>query len=131
MSNIDLDKYGEGQELDPMCFKGFPMAITNKEVLLPCCYLDSFYNMERPEMQKLIKVSNLNDHDSIEEILLQPEWQEFYHNLTNHKGPPACFHTCSKSQSGIRKDVHVNSKSGKVQEKTFGANDYRPEKVDV
>lgn len=127
MSTIDLDKYGEGQELDPMCFKGFPMAITNKEVLIPCCYLDTVYNMERPEMQKLIKVSNLNDHDSIDEILMQPEWQEFYHNLTKHKGPPACFHTCSKSMTGIRKDVHVNSKTGDKQVKEFGAEGYKKE----
>lgn len=121
--------FKDHKELDPMCFKGFPMAITNEEVLLPCCYCDTVGNLKDPVMQKLVAVSNLNDYDRIEDILFQPEWREFYRNLKQHKGPPACLHTCSTSKTTIRQDVWVDTeKGGTKKEVKFGSGRYNNNK---
>jgi|11_taG_2_1085331.scaffolds.fasta_scaffold00009_89 hypothetical protein len=123
-----LNQIGEesqGQPLDPMCFKGFPFAVTNQNILLPCCYLDTLGNMQHESMQDLIAVSNIDDYETIDEILLTEPWQKFYKDLKNNYGPPACHHTCSRKSGPVRQDVHIDPKD-KSKKKTvnFGDESY-------
>ena len=89
-------------ELDPKCFdKRQPCyGFTNRGELLPCCWLDvQNNNPVDPSYQKLLNVSNIKDHDSIEDILLQPEWIEFNKNLAKGKGFPICYKVCKKKET--------------------------------
>ena len=85
------------KELDPMCFKGFPMAITKDGCLIPCCYCDVPETMNDPDFKKLLAVSKIDNYDSIQEILENEEWKEFEENLKNDIGPHSCWNTCSKN----------------------------------
>lgn len=86
-------------ELDPLCQKGkIAMAVTNRGQLIPCCRCDDPRTMNDPEFQKLLKVSNIRDYDSIQEILNTKEWAEFNENLKNNIGPNACLETCRKNK---------------------------------
>lgn len=76
-------------------------AIDNRNTLLPCCYVDNFGHPKNKLLENLIKVSNIDDHDSIEDIIKQKEWQDFYRILveakkTNNlkKLPEACKVSC-------------------------------------
>lgn len=85
-------------ELDPLCLKpGMKqLAMTNRGQLMPCCHLESEYNLHDPRMIKLLDASSVYDH-SVEEILLSDEWIEFEDNLRNNIGPVACYLTCPKT----------------------------------
>ena len=110
-------KRGTKNKLDPKCFKGFPMAISNEGYLLPCCYCEDRLTYEDPNFQKLLKVSKINDYNSIEEILNTKEWKKFEKNLTKHKGPDCCHTVCGivKDESSLhRKDTHYSSE-GKIK----------------
>ena len=101
--------------LDPMCFDDrIPFAITNRGELLPCCYCDNVKTLKTPIFKKLTAVSNIEDHDSLEEILLKDEWREFVEMLEkNQEPPPICIETCGRSpdsESPVRKDTHINTK---------------------
>lgn len=105
-------------KLDPMCFKDFPMSITNQGYLLPCCYCDDPVTMNDPAFQKLVQVSKISDHESIQDILAQKEWKDFEKNLKKNIGPPACINTCQirKNKNDIvRKDTHIDPKNRKIK----------------
>lgn len=97
-------------ELDPKCFKGFPMAITNDGYLLPCCYCDDPATRRDSSFQKLMAVSKIEDYEDLSEIVLTEEWLDFEKNLRNNIGPAACRGACNK-QSDVRKDMHINVKN--------------------
>lgn len=104
-------------KLDPQCFKGFPMAITNQGYLIPCCYCDHPTTMKDPEFQKLLAVSNINDYENLEDIINTKEWTDFEKNLKNHKGPRACIQTCQIRENKddiIRKDTHIDPKTKSI-----------------
>jgi hypothetical protein len=83
------------KKLKPKCISGeIQVAMTNRGELIPCCYLDTIYSLNTPEIKKLLKVSKLDDVEKIEEIIFSDEWIEFKKNLENDKGPPGCFHVC-------------------------------------
>jgi hypothetical protein len=109
-------------ELDPQCLKDeMQVAITNKGELIPCCYLDTQRNNLDPEYRKLLKVSKISDVNSIEEIYLTKEWQEFADNLRNHKGPYGCRITCPKKRdidNVVRKEK-IYHKGSKTYEKNY------------
>lgn len=105
-------------KLDPQCFKGFPMAITNQGYLIPCCYCDDPETMTDAKFQDLLKVSKISEHDSIADILDQKEWKEFEKNLNKNVGPPACIKTCQKRSDQnniVRKDTHIDPKTKKIK----------------
>jgi len=90
--------------LMPKCFNGhLQAAITNRGHLIPCCYCDTKTNLSSPEMIKLLKVSKIEDYDSIEEILLTDEWLEFANNLASDKGPPACWNVCVSGKNDTKR----------------------------
>jgi hypothetical protein len=106
-----------GIKLDPKCFKDLPMALTNEGHLVPCCYCDDHTNMNDLEFKELLRVSKLNDHNSIDEIVNSPEWKRFEERLRNHQGPPVCIQTCRVRENDndiIRKDTHFDPNSKKI-----------------
>lgn len=102
-------------KLNPACFEGFPLSITNQGYLLPCCYCDDKETIEDEEFQKLYTASNISDYDTIEEIIYSDKWIEFFENLKKHKGPPACRNTCSENIRP-RKDVYMETKADLIEE---------------
>ena len=89
----------QSNHLDPQCFNGkMSFAVTNRGHLIPCCRCDDPRTTEDAKFQQLLAVSKISDHNTIGDILKTSEWQHFYLNLTKHKGPPACYHTCSKNK---------------------------------
>jgi len=97
-------------ELDPKCFKGFPMAITNDGYLLPCCYCDDPVTRSESDFKKLMAVSKIEDYEDLSEIVLTEEWCDFEKNLRKNIGPRACYEACTK-ESDVRKDMHIDVKN--------------------
>jgi hypothetical protein len=105
-------------KLDPICFKGFQMVVTNTGYLLPCCYCDDQWTLEDLEFKKLMTVSKIDEYDTLDEIVFSKEWKDFEENLINHKGPPACMSVCRVREDKnniIRKDTWINPDSGLVE----------------
>ena len=74
-------------------------AITNRGELVPCCWIDQKMAREDPVIQKMLKVSNISDYNSIEDILLTKEWKEFAKNLAEknlNKVRPICIYHCKR-----------------------------------
>ena len=77
------------------------MAINNRNQLMPCCLVDTPFLVEDPAIKKLLSVSNISEHKSLEEILSKKEWIEFYDILkeaydkqTTEKLPEPCIKAC-------------------------------------
>ena len=106
----------EKSELDPKCLNGkqSSFAITNRNELIPCCWLDTQVNRKDEDYMTLVLASNLNDYDSIEEILLQPEWIEFRENLKQNKGFTICHHVCKKRDTPQHKREMILDEEGNV-----------------
>ncbi len=109
-------------KMNPMCFNGFPLAMTNKDELIPCCYCDTTNNIEDPQFQPLLKVSKVSDYEKIDDIFETKEWKEFYDLLTKDIPPcVACLETCGvRSVDGTpvkatREDTHYD-RSGNIKE---------------
>lgn len=103
------------KELDPKCINGDQeaFAITNRGELIPCCWLDTYVQKMEHNYGMLTLASNLNDYDSIEEILLQDEWVDFRTNLRNGKGFDMCHLMCKKREIPQHKKMTVYGKDGK------------------
>ena len=100
------------EELDPKCINGDQeaFAITNRGEVIPCCWLDTYVQKMEHDYGMLTLASNLNDYDSIEEILLQDEWVDFRNNLKNGKGFDICHLICKKREAPQHKRMTVYSK---------------------
>lgn len=73
------------------------VALTNKGELIPCCHLDTPKARMDPGIKPLYKVNKIDDYDSIEEILCQQEWIDFYNNLINGTPCETCLKVCNIS----------------------------------
>ena len=90
-----------------MCMEGNPlteMAVTNRNQLLPCCYIDSPIHLEEFTLKKLAQASDLSKN-SIDEILQSKEWvglnrtlQEAIESGDTSKVPNSCVNICSMEQ---------------------------------
>ena len=96
----------------PKCFpnkqRTQPAALTNRGELIPCCWIDQKMAREDPVIQKMLKVSKISDHNTIEDILLTKEWQEFARNLAEKnlkKIVPVCFTHCKKRTGRDRQKI--------------------------
>ena len=68
--------------LRPKCLTGEQSyAYTNRGHLIPCCYCDTINSYKDPNFKKLLAVSKVSEHESIEDIIMQNEWLEFEENL--------------------------------------------------
>jgi|TARA_B100001093_G_scaffold5206_1_gene5299 hypothetical protein len=90
-----------------MCIAGNPlteMAVTNRNQLLPCCYIDSPIHLQDPTLKKLAEAGDLSKH-SIDDIIQSKEWVELGRKLQEaiesgdtSKLPKPCVMICSKEQ---------------------------------
>jgi len=104
-------------KLQPMCFEGkISFAVTNRGHLIPCCRCDDPETMNDPEFQKLLAVSKIEDHESIDQILIKPEWIKFVKNLQQHQGPDACIKICREDKPNDLKQVikKIDTENDKV-----------------
>lgn len=104
-------------KLDPMCIKGeISFAVTNREELIPCCYLDTPDNISHPLLKKLLGVSKISSKNTIEQILNHKEWKRFYKNLTKNIAPPQCNLVCRKNKLEHEKQSTkvIDASSGEV-----------------
>lgn len=101
--------------LEPRCMpakgsieKRMQAAMTNRGELIPCCWMDQASALEHPVMKQMLKVSKISEHNSIEDILLTKEWQEFARNLAEKnldKVLPVCITHCKKRTGRDRQKV--------------------------
>ena len=101
--------------LEPRCMpakgsieKRMQAAITNRGELIPCCWIDQPNVLDHPIMKKMLKVSKISEHDSIEDILLTDEWKEFAKNLAERnfdKILPVCILHCKKRTGRNRQKI--------------------------
>jgi|TARA_B100000073_G_C23537831_1_gene494742 hypothetical protein len=101
--------------LEPRCMpakgsieKRMSPAITNRGELIPCCWIDQHSALAHPTIKKMLKVSKISDHNTIEDILLTKEWQEFARNLAEKnlkKIVPVCFTHCKKRTGRDRQKI--------------------------
>ena len=107
----------ETYKIKPKCFKDQSMAITNQGYLIPCCFCDHPKIMKSDRMKDLLKVSNINDYDKLEDIGKTVEWKNFYNDLKNNIPPvEVCVEICSIKQDGskvkeLRTDTFIDTKS--------------------
>ena len=113
---MDINKINETikNEIDAKCLDDRQQAfgLTNRGELVPCCWIDQQINRDHPTFKKLIKVSNIADYDSIEQILMTDEWIEFTENLMNGKGLPTCHRICKKREDAQHKKEIVFDDDG-------------------
>jgi len=86
-------------------------AVTNTGHLIPCCWLDTTNTLKHPIMKKMLKVSKIDDYNSIDEILLTKEWINFAKNLSENnidKIVPECYNICKKrtGRDAIKKETY-------------------------
>ena len=108
------------KKLDPKCIKKRydlqlqSMAITNQGYLIPCCHLDHPSSKFEIKFKELLKVSNINDYDDLNDITKTAEWKNWYNDLINDKSPSAmCLDVCgtkTKSRTHIKIDTKTNKK---------------------
>ena len=101
--------------LEPRCMarknsieKRMSPAVTNRGELIPCCWMDQKSSLEHPVMKKMLKVSKISEHDTIEDILFSDEWQEFGKNLAERnldKVVPTCIIHCKKRTGRDRQKI--------------------------
>ena len=101
--------------LEPRCMpakgsieKRMQAAMTNRGELIPCCWMDQASALEHPVMKQMLKVSKISEHNSIEDILLTKEWQEFARNLAEKnlkKVIPTCITHCKKRTGRDRQKI--------------------------
>tara|TARA_E500000178_G_C16693461_1_gene604814 strand:+ start:212 stop:550 length:339 start_codon:yes stop_codon:yes gene_type:complete len=101
--------------LEPRCMpahgsieKRMQAAMTNRGELIPCCWMDQSSALEHPVMKEMLKVSKISDYNSIEDILLTKEWQDFARNLAEKnlkKVIPTCITHCKKRTGRDRQKI--------------------------
>ena len=94
------------------------MALNNRGYLLPCCYIDTKYSLNHPEIKKLTSVSKVSEVEDIEQIVLSKEWIEFEKILRENnlkKIPPTCVHHCKVRDDNdkIKKETYFDP-TGKI-----------------
>lgn len=64
--NLTANDYAAGYHLHPQTTL---MAITNEGCLIPCCYLDTITSKKEKRLKELLKVSNIDDYDDLNDII--------------------------------------------------------------
>lgn len=96
-------------------------AVTNRGHLIPCCWLDQPEVLRGSTMKKLLEVSKISEHNTIEDILLHPRWRKFAKNLAQRnisKILPACIDHCRKRRGRfkIKKETYLDYDETKEKE---------------
>lgn len=90
----------------PVCIeKKIDMAVTNRNQLLPCCYIDNPHFLEDSTINQLAKSSDISKHNSLEDITNNKEWVELKRKIQEASEsqdvknvPWPCVHSCSHEQ---------------------------------
>ena len=86
------------KKFKPMCMEHkTEMAVTNRNQMLPCCYIDTPKWIQFEEIKKLLSVSDIAKNKSLKDITSSKEWVEFYNILKEgdvNKIPAVCKHHC-------------------------------------
>lgn len=94
--------------LNPKCIRGnTDLAIDNKGRLIPCCYCDTPEMSNDSEFQKLLQVSNIDDYNSISDILKTKQWKRFYKRIKNNLGYSACNEICLQDKAELYKQTNT------------------------
>lgn len=100
--------------LRPKCLTGEQSyAYTNRGHLIPCCYCDTINSYKDPNFKKLLAVSKVSEHESIEDIIMQNEWLEFEENLREQnldKVLRTCIKTCQvreDKEDVVRRETYI------------------------
>lgn len=82
-------------KLSPKCLNNqTDMFVSSHGYLLPCCWADK-KDLFDGEMKSLVKEKfRLDKVTSIQEIILSPEWQDFYNMLRNGGSTKICELYC-------------------------------------
>ena len=75
------------------------MEILNTGHLVPCTHMGTPHGYRDPIMVKLMEKTKLSDYNSIEDIISQPEWIQYFENLKKNIGPEACFYYCNATNN--------------------------------
>ena len=72
-------------KMKPKCMNGtIQAAVTNRGHLIPCCYCDEDWALKTPQLKRIVEVSKISEHDTIEDILFSKPWLDFEENLRTH-----------------------------------------------
>lgn len=106
-------------ELNPKCLteKQDSFGLTNRGELIPCCWTDTQINNNYEPFWQLTQVSKIEDFNSIEEILDQDEWKNFYKDLMNNKGYPMCHWVCRKGVEEKQQVQTIYGPDGTIRER--------------
>lgn len=102
---FDLDSIPELLKFKPRCMdpvrpKEFGHSAQGH--LIPCCWMDknNLYTMDDVHEALFADHLKLKNFDSIDELLLTDEWQEFYNALLDiNKAPKICLRKCSRNKT--------------------------------
>ena len=86
------------------------MAITNDGIVLPCCECDtrqSWKNQSTPAFIQLVEKSNINNFNTINDIINQPIWKRFQNELLDDIGPDWCYEVCAVNKDDRRESKKV------------------------
>lgn len=98
-----------------------PLAVDNRGHLIPCCWCDHPKTTKDEKYQPLYKVSKLEDHNSIDDILDQKEWKKFEDDLIQARDIgdninsilKTCLHHCKARQEDDAVKVETYFEKGK------------------
>ena len=106
-------------KMKPKCMNGtIQAAVTNRGHLIPCCYCDEDWALRTPQLKRIVEVSKISEHDTIEDILFSKPWLDFEENLrTNNINeiPKICIDHCKdRGEDKIKKETyyHKGKKTG-------------------
>ena len=112
-------------KLAPKCLTGHQsVAYTNRGHLIPCCYCDTINSYRDPRFKKLLAVSKVSEHESIEDIVMQDEWLDFEENLRKQnidKVLKTCIKTCQVREDKedlVRKETYIEPDGEKKVRRT-------------
>ena len=86
------------RKLYPKCLESdAEMGNTSQGYLLPCCWWD-VPDLFTSDLKDLVQEKfKLDTIQSIDEILLSPEWASFFKNIKEGIAPDYCYQICGKS----------------------------------
>ena len=98
------------RKLNPKCvLTKKSLALSNEGIVLPCCECDTKLQWEKYTTKlfiKLTELSNIEDFDSIEEVISQPVWKEFQDELLEDRGPEWCYQVCGVNENDKREHLY-------------------------
>ena len=124
MKNIKLRPRCLPNPDDPN-YISMPLAINNRGYILPCCWCDEKSVTTSERFKKIYNVSKLENFDTVEQLMGQPEWKEFENDLVRardvgdnlNKINGVCIHHCKVREKEDKIKVETTYRNGKELKK--------------